>query len=264
MICEPLLGQTAQSDVNEMPRAEVPWGPGENLTYQLKLGLIPVGEAYMRVEGLDTVRGFETYKFSFGLDASMLFGALQVHDRYDSWLDTRQLVSRRFVRDIHELKYKSHREYEIFPEEGRWERTDVDAEGETPGFLALDEISLVQFTRTLQLQVGDEYTLHRYFEAEHNPVIIKVLRKERIEVPAGTFDAIVVQPIINTDGLFSEGGQAELYFTDDEHRHLIYLRSRIPVIGALSLLLTGRSVGLPLSVGSEDGAQEPGNPPGNQ
>ena len=32
-----------------------------------------------------------------------------------------------------------------------------------------------------------------------------MLRKERVRVPAGTFNAIVLQPIIKTSGIFSEG-----------------------------------------------------------
>ena len=44
---------------------------------------------------------------------------------------------------------------------------------------------------------------------------------ETITVPAGTFRTIVVQPVIQTRGLFSEGGRAEVYFTDDDRRLLI-------------------------------------------
>ena len=102
------------------------------------------------------MRGFETYKLVFGIDASTLFGVMQIHDTSTSYLDTRMLVSRRFHRNIHELDYNSRRQYEIFPEEKRWARTDNDEEGPTAGLLALDEISLVQYVRSMNLKVGEE------------------------------------------------------------------------------------------------------------
>jgi hypothetical protein len=55
-------------------------------------------------------------------------------------------------------------------------------------------------------------------------------------VPAGTFHTIVIQPSIKTKGLFSEGGEAELYFTDDDRRMLVMLNSKLS-IGSLKLQL---------------------------
>ena len=71
-------------------------------------------------------------------------------------------------------------------------------------------------------------------------MVVKVLRRETKETPAGSFETIVVQPIIKTSGLFGEGGNAELYFTDDRNRYLVYLRSEVP--GFQSMTLHLRSV----------------------
>ena len=227
--------------------AKVPFGPGEDLRYRVKLGVVNVGEGHMRVEGVSELRGHRTYHLSMGLQASMGFGLAKVNDRFDSWLDTKLLVSRRFIRDIHELNYKSNRIYEIYPEEKRWERADEpEKNGDTPSLLTLDDISFLYFVRTLPLKVGDEYELNRYFKLDGNPVRVKVLRKQKVEVPAGTFDAVVIQPIIQTDGLFGEGGEAEVYFTDDEHRHMVYMRSKVPLVGSITLHLTSLTEGTPL------------------
>jgi len=226
---------------------EVPFGPGERLEYQVKLGLMNVGEGYLSVQRVDTVRGYPTYHLDLRIDASTAFGLAHMNDRYQSWLDTRTLVSRRFIRDIDETGYQGRRVYEIYPEEQRWERLDDDKAEATPSILPLDEISFLYYVRTLPLKVGEEYRLNRYFKLDGNPVTVKVLRRERVTVPAGTFDAIVVQPIIRTSGLFGEGGEAELYLTDDEHRHLVFLRSKVPVVGTLSLHLTDLARGMPLN-----------------
>ncbi len=67
--------------------------------------------------------------------------------------------------------------------------------------------------------------------------MLKVLRRERVTVPCGTFDAVVVQPIIHSNGLFGQGGAAEFYFTDDARHLPVLIRSKLPVFGYLNLLL---------------------------
>jgi hypothetical protein len=47
----------------------------------------------------------------------------------------------------------------------------------------------------------------------------------------------VVQPIIRTKGLFSEGGRAEVFFTDDDRRIPVLIKSRldVPLLKSLSM-----------------------------
>ena len=101
----------------------------------------------------------------------------------------------------------------------------------------LDDVSVVYFARSLPLKVGDVYTIDRYFKAEANPIVLRVLRRESVTVPAGTFETVVVRPTIKTSGLFGEGGEAELFFSDDERHTLVQMRSKVPLIGSLSLHL---------------------------
>jgi hypothetical protein len=57
-----------------------------------------------------------------------------------------------------------------------------------------------------------------------------------VTVPAGTFNAIVVQPIIKTKGIFSEKGQAEVWLSDDSVRMLLQVKSKLS-FGSLNLFL---------------------------
>jgi len=100
----------------------------------------------------------------------------------------------------------------------------------------LDDGSFLYFVRTLPLVVGETYNFSRYFVPDRNPVTIRVLRKEQITVPAGTFNAIVVQPLIKTNGIFSENGRAEVWLSDDASRMVLQLKSKLP-FGSLNLYL---------------------------
>jgi len=63
-----------------------------------------------------------------------------------------------------------------------------------------------------------------------------VMRRERIVVPAGTFNAIVVRPTIKTKGIFAEDGEAELWLSDDDRRMVLQLKTKVS-FGTLSLFL---------------------------
>lgn len=229
--------------------APVPYGPGEALQYQVKVGMFGVGTGYMNVVGVDSVRGHPSYHVQMALDGGLAFA--KVKDLFESWIDLRSLVSRRFIKDQNEVGYVRYQHFEFFPEERRFERGDTDETGELPTSLPLDDISFVYFVRSLPLEVGKEYTFHRYFKADGNPVIIRVLRKDRVEVPAGAFNTIVVQPIIRTSGLWSEGGEAEIHFSDDANKYVVYMKSDIPNFpGSLSLHLRDIQPGTPLTARS--------------
>lgn len=234
------LGLSLSGELSSIEAPARPFEVGEQLSYRVKLGVFNVGHGDMTVHGVDTIRGVPSYHVSMGLNASAFFGAAKVNDRFESWMDTRTLASRRFIRDIHEVNYNSYRVFEIYPTERRWERTDEsdDKTGETLSELPMDEIAFIYWIRTQDLEVGETYVYNdRYFKEEGNPVTLQVLRRETKEVDAGTFETVVVRPIINTSGLFSEGGNAELYFTDDERRLMVYMRSEIPVVGSITLHL---------------------------
>ncbi len=246
VLLAPFLGANELwAQVNRLPTrveprieapAEVPFGPGEFLRYDVRLGALGRrGEGHMEVMSLDSIRGHTTYHVAMSIEGGLFFA--KVKDYYQSWFDVRNLVTYRFIQDVDEINYERYRHWELFPEERRWERVDNGNSGDLPTDQPLDDVSFMYFVRTLPLEVGDEYVFDRYFRENGNPVVIRVLRKDTVTVPAGTFETVVVQPIIQTDGLFSEGGEAELYFTTDERRLMVYMRSKVHLIGSLSLHL---------------------------
>ena len=228
----------------ESPIARVPFGPGETAEYQVKLGPLSVGGGLMQVLSVEPVRGRPSYYISWVIQGGIPFA--RVDDHFQSWIDIETLATLRSIRDVREVRYRANRNYEIYPEEGFWERTDTGESEKLATDLPLDDISFIYFARTLPLEVGETYTLDRYFRTDRNPVILEVLRKETIEVPTGRFDTVVVRPIIKSGGLFGEGGEAEVYFSDDERRLLVRLSSKVPILGSLSLHLREIKEGIPL------------------
>jgi hypothetical protein len=214
----------------------VPFGVGERLEYDVKFGSIKAGEGLMEVRGIEDVRGRPAYHTFFQVKGGIpLF---RVRDIFQSWIDTTTLSSLRFVQDQDEGPKERERRYEIYPDRQVY-RELVKGEGEERPSVArpLDDGSFLYFIRTIPLEVGKTYTFHRYFRPDRNPVTIKVLRRERVRVPAGTFDAVVLQPQIKTKGIFGEDGHAEVWLSDDDARIMLQMKSRLK-FGSLNLYLT--------------------------
>jgi hypothetical protein len=208
---------------------------GERASYELRLAGRAVGTGSLEVLGTEQVEGHNTLRTRLQVAGGVLFA--RVDDKFESWIDPIGLFSRRFVQDQKELTNRRYREYHFAPEQKTYRQMDNGEEGTLPTSEPLDDVSFLFYARTLPLRVGDVDTIPRYFKSGHD-VILRVLRKERVTVPAGTFETIVVQPTItNAGGLFGQGGRAEVYFSDDSARTLVQLKSRVPVVGSLSLHL---------------------------
>jgi hypothetical protein len=226
--------------------APAPFGPGEHLVYTVKVGFLNAGEGYMSVLGVENHRENPVYRVAMEIRGG--FGPLRVHDVYQTWFDVTTLQSWRFIQDIDDPGYESYRFYELFPERMRWERLDNDEAGDLGSALPLDDIAFIYYVRTLPLEVGKSYTLNRYFKETGNPVVIRLLRRDQRETEGVLYNTIVVQPEIRTSGLFAEGGEAEIHFTDDERRIPVYVKSDIPSFpGSLTLHLRSVQEGFPLN-----------------
>jgi hypothetical protein len=215
-------------------RAAVPYGVGEELTYKATFGGIHAGTARMRVEGIETIRGRPAYHVVFTLDGGVPF--FRVHDRYDSWIDVQSLASLRHRQQISEGRYKRTTTYEIYPERGTYEEGDsVYASVSHP----LDDGSFIYAVRSAGIRVGETRSDDRYFRPDRNPVVLTGLRREAVRVDAGVFPATVVRPSIKANGIFSDRGEAQVWFSDDARRYPVLLKSKF---SKFSLTLSLQSV----------------------
>ncbi|MEP7001935.1 MAG: DUF3108 domain-containing protein [bacterium] len=212
----------------------VPFGVGERMEYDLRFGKMHVGNASMEVADVQDVRGRDTWHTVMQIHGGLKF-VYQVDDTFESWIDRRTGNSLRFRKDQNEGHRDVEQVFEIYPERAVYEHGSDTAM--TSVRAPLDDGSFLYFVRTIPLVVGQTYTFERYFKPDRNPVTIKVVRKDTIDVPAGRFPAIVIQPIIKTPGIFSENGRAELWLSDDKNRIMLQMKSGLS-FGSINLYLT--------------------------
>ena len=234
------------------PRKVVPFDTGEKLTFDVRFGAIKVGTGRMEVVGTQDIRGREAWHTRFTVKGGIPF--YKVNDRIESWIDTRTFESLRFLQDLDEGPREKERLDEIYPEKATYsEKGEVEHAPSVDD--PLDDAAFMYFVRTIPLEVGQTYDFNRYFRPDRNPVQIRVLRKETVKVPAGTYQAIVIQPIIKSKGIFSEKGHAEMWLTDDSRRLLVQMKTDLS-IGSLNLYLRGYVPGNIAVAADEDSTQQ--------
>jgi hypothetical protein len=231
----PPTAATAPIVLSSIKHAPVPFGTGERLEYEVRFGALRVGNAHMEVVGLDNIRGRPAWHTAFWVQGGNFL--YRVNDVYESWMDAETLSSLRFVQELEEGGKDTERRFEIYPERSVFVQTTKKPPKEEQSVSQpLDDGSFLYFLRTIPLEVGKTYDFDRYFRPDRNPVRLRVLRREAVTVPAGTFNALVVQPVIKTKGIFSENGHAEVWLSDDERHIVLQLKSQLK-FGSLNLYL---------------------------
>jgi uncharacterized protein DUF3108 len=234
------------------PAPDYPFAVGETLTYSAKLGLLTLGSGTLQVASIDSVRGYETFRFRFRLTGKTLFYSLD--DVLESWVSTETFESHRFVQDFNENDKPKKRTYEIFPDSGYFREVGRDTTYATPDD-PLDDAAFFYFVRITPLEVGKTYTFDRYFRKDKNPVTIKVEKREKMELPDGTdVPCLVLHPVIDTKGMFSKRSETRLWLTDDSRRLPVQIRTRFN-FGTITLRL--KEMVVPTSVPASGASPTP-------
>lgn len=230
------LGLTAppQATAPAPSAATYPFQVGERFQYAAKLGILRLGTAWMSVNAIDTIRGAESFVFEFGLDASAPF--YKSRNVLQSWTGTGDFISRRFRQDLVENGKERKRYFEIFPDSLKYTQENKPGSKESVSN-PLDDAAFFYFLRTIPLEMGKSYKYDRYFKKELNPVTIKVVKREKMEMPDGKdISCLIVNPTVGEEGLFAPRSQAMLWITDDERRIPVQIQAKLP-FGKVTLRL---------------------------
>jgi hypothetical protein len=95
-----------------------------------------------------------------------------------------------------------------------------------------DIISAFYYVRTLDLsgmKKGSIIYLKNFFKDTTYTLGVKVQGKNVCEVDAGTFNCILVEPLISQGGLFQSEGSIYIWLTDDERKMPVKVATKIPI-----------------------------------
>lgn len=212
-----------------------PFRLGESLEYEVRVQRLGrVGEGRLWIEGPVDVDGVGAWRLRFELEAGK--GPIRGVDRTSSWIDPDRFATLRFVKEERHPLSRSREDVRIHADSGSWR----DAEGPS-GTLAtvdpLDELSFLYFIRTLPIDRDTTLRIERHFDAARNPTVVTISAGDTIRTPAGRFATRLVTMEVRDPKRYRGTGKIRVFLNDAECRVPVRIESRMPVLGATTLLL---------------------------
>ncbi len=211
---------------------------GEKLTFDVKYGFVTAGIAEMAIQNTRTLAGRDVYHVTFRVNTVPAFDPFFiVRDRYETFLDVEGLFPWRFEQHIREGKYT--KDFSAFFDQRRGFAKTTGGTFEIPPNVN-DILSAFYITRTFDfsdMKPGDRFHLENFYNDKVYPLDVIYLGKERITVEAGTFDCIIVEPLVVEGDLFKNEGNIIVWLSDDELKIPVKVKTKV-IIGSIDSELT--------------------------
>lgn len=218
------------------------FGYGERLTFNVGYKFIIAGTATMQIGAQPaTVGGRPCYEVAFNVTTTPNFDKVfKVRDRYRTYIDADGIFPWRFEQTVREGKYS--RDFSANIDQRSHVAKTTEGSFRIPPFIH-DILSAFYYVRTLNLgsmSKGQSFQLQNFYGKQAYALRVKVLGKDRVKVDAGTFDCVVVEPMVQEGGLFKSEGRIIVWLSNDALKVPVKVSAKVPV-GAIEGRLTGYS-----------------------
>lgn len=219
------------------PAAGYPFAPGEKLTFALQYGPIQAGTAILSVSGVGRIGNVPCYHFtSYSRSAPFFDSVYPVRDLVESYADTASLITWRMEKHLREDDYRLDAVVKLDPPRRRAVYSDGTVVAVSDQ--VRDPLAAFFYARSLPLEIGQTYTIPSHGDRKTYDVVVKVLRRETVKVPLGTYRCLALEPRLKSTGVFRHAGQMTVWVTDDARRLPVKLSSKVAV-GSVVGVLTG-------------------------
>ncbi|MEP7236868.1 MAG: DUF3108 domain-containing protein [Ferruginibacter sp.] len=171
----------------------------------------------------------------------------KVRDRYESYVDTSNLLPYKFVRNIDEGGYKKYNNVTF----NQSSNTAVSTNGVFKVTDCIqDVVSMVYYARNINFdkyKVDDKILFDMFLDDEVFHMYIRYMGKEKIKTRYGKFNAIKIRPLLIKGTIF-EGGEKMTAWLSDDPNHIL-LRAESPIaVGSIKVdMMSYKNLRHPLS-----------------
>ena len=214
---------------------------GEKLTFEVKYGFVTAGIASFEIPAIKKISGRNAYHVTFEVNTVPTFdNFFKVRDRYETYIDVEGIFPWRFEQHIREGNYS--RDFSAFFDQRKGNAKTSGGQFEIPKYVN-DIVSAFFYARTIDysnLNVGDKIPLKNFYKDKVYDLDVVYHGKETIEVAAGKFECIIVEPLVQEGGLFKNEGSIMVWMTNDEAKMPVRVKTKV-VVGAINSDLTSYS-----------------------
>lgn len=153
----------------------------------------------------------------------------KVRDRYESYIDTSNLLPMKFLRNVDEGGHKIYNNVTFNQQaktatstNGVFKMTDC----------VQDVVSAVYYARNIDFnkyKVGDKIPFDMFLDDEVFHLYIRYMGKEVVKTRYGKFNAIKIRPLLLKGTIFTGGESMNAWFSDDPNHLLLRVESSISV-----------------------------------
>ncbi len=220
-----------------LPAPARPIRAGEYLKFSVRYGFISAGDAYLEIPEVRQWHGRPVYTLVARAESNKFFSAFyKVRNRIESFWDTTGYFSRRFYENRREGGYREQNEI-LFDYDRGEALYQKDGQAIAIPPQCQDALSSFYYTRTQALPIGGSVIFDYHASHKSQPIEVRVLGRQRVDTPAGTFDCVVIEPVLKAGGIFKNQGRLVIWLTDDERRMPVMMKSKV-TIGSISVILT--------------------------
>jgi hypothetical protein len=218
-----------------LPAVVHPFRSGEALKFSVQYGFIRAGSAYLEVADEREWKGRRIYTLVARAESNAFFSRFyKVRNRIESFWDKQGLFSLRYSENRREGGYRAKNEI-VFDQDHHEARYSDGRTFPIPPQVQ-DALSSFYYTRFQALPLGGSVVFDYHASRKSQPLEVKVLGRERIQTPAGSFDCVAIEPILKAGGIFKNKGRLVIWITEDDRRMPVLMKSKV-AIGSISVIL---------------------------
>lgn len=233
------LYANSQEIVNPPVKPDITFKAGENLTYQIRYGLIVAGITNFTLTEVVYENRRVFYARAVGRTTGMADKLYRINDIYISWFDKQTNLPYKQVRDISEGRYTKYNEV-TYNRKNNTIHSKLSGTHKVPENI-LDLTSAFYYIRRIdftKVKEGDVLLVNMYFSDEIFPFRIIYNGKETIKTKFGKIDCLKISPVVEVGRMFKSTDDLTIWFTDDKNCLPVLVKTDIRHIGSVLLKLT--------------------------
>jgi len=221
------------------------FGNGEELTFKIRYGFIRAGTAKMKVFTKIYDNNRKVYHLqTIAKSASAFNWIYEVNDTVNSYVDYNYFYPVHFEKKLREGGYRVDLLTDYFPNDSLAKidfiryNSDMKVkkhqsfEMTVPSYVQ-DILSSFYYIRIQDLEVGNTIFLSNHEKKKVYDLKVIVHPREIVEVEAGTFLCVVVEPVLKGVGLFKSEGGLKVWLTDDEKKIPVQMKTEV-LVGSIT------------------------------
>jgi hypothetical protein len=222
---------------------------GEILKFKIRYGFIKAGYAEMKVLSIEESYNRKYYHIqTTARSASGFDWVYKVRDEVNVFLDYDRLYPLRFEKKLREGSYKADLfvDYNHIDSTAKVEFIRYDSDMnirkrkiqtiKIPPYVN-DILSAFYLIRNQDLNIGHPVYLTTNEKDKVYDLEVQVYKKEILEVEAGKFNTIKVEPLLQGEGIFKSKGRLTIWLSDDQFKIPVQMTTEI-LVGNITTELT--------------------------